>query len=178
MADVGRPAEEPGVRVEAPAPSNGGATVPTPSGPQGARGTWLGLLGFMNNAEGVGVATGQGVPLREEESTALIDRVQKARCYAEGLGSRVGDAPTVREIDPSLHSELTGLPSEPSFQQHLVEIESWSFSWIELKKLIVFQPLVNLDYVSARMAEAGRCKEPVEAIRFCLPLTANRPKAE
>ena len=173
MSDVRRPADGPGVGVEASSPVD-----PVQSIQQVVRATWLGLLGFMNENEAVGLAKGQGVSLREEESKAIADRIQKARAYVQGLGSRAGDPPAVREVDPSLHHELAGLPQETSFQQHLIEVDSWSFCWVELRKLIVFQPIVNLDYVSARMAEAGHCKEPVETIRFCLPLTASKPKSE
>jgi len=130
---------------------------------------WQVLAGFWEEATAIEYTRGQGVPLKDSEFKKLKGQMTAARDYVDGLPNRRGDLPTVREFSDQDSKKLEALESESTFQEHLKGIDSWEYAWVELAKVIVFQPNLNLRYVQSLEEKAPKVGDIDELLRFCLP---------
>lgn len=132
---------------------------------------WQVLAGFWDETTALDYVRGQGVPLTPEEIEALTARLAAAREYVKSLLPRGSDHPEVRPIEDSIATELAKLQSESTFREHLQGTRDWQFVWVELSKVLVFQPHLNTRYVDSladQVPEEGARREVAD---FCLPST-------
>ena len=135
------------------------------------------LLGFYSEADASNVIKSQGIPLETRKEQALTEQIREAIKYVRSLSGRRSVSPEVNEIaSEDLGTRGTDLRAESTFQEHLVGISDWSFSWIDLDKLHAFQPNVNPDYVERLKQKAPALGDVPGLLKFCLPLRSEIPK--
>ncbi len=132
---------------------------------------WQVLVGFWDEATASNYLQGQGVPLKPHELESLKAEIRRARAYVQALPSRKGEPPEIRPMEGTIEARLKSqLEPESTFQEHLIGMRDPNFAWVELSKLIVFQPQINTKYVESFSPPPE--SEPAKVVEFCLPPTS------
>lgn len=135
------------------------------------RSDWQVLAGFCDEATALDYVRGQGVPLTPAEMDDLTRKIAMAREYVKTLPSRVNDSPESRPVEDSITADLAKLQSESTFREHLQGVKDWRFAWVELSKVLVFQPHLNTRYVDSLAEQVPAEGTGREVVDFCLPST-------
>jgi hypothetical protein len=142
------------------------------------RSDWQVLAGFWDESTANNYVQGQGIPLTPAEIDALTRRISSARKYVETLPLRAKELPELRPMEDVFSSHLSQLQSESTFKEHLQGMKEWRFAWVELSKVLVFQPHLNTRYVDSLIAQVPAEDAKKEVIEFCLPSTKRGLKTQ
>ncbi len=119
------------------------------------------------------VIDGDAIPPAE-----LVDewRVANDRYYdLEEQEPGFADQTASIEIDKSLQPLIDDVKGDPRFRRAFDSLPT-RFAMVELDRLVVAQPHVDLDHVDRLKARLGPSPTPQDLFRFCLPL--NPPDAD
>src|SRR5207249_9019692 len=134
-------------------------------------------LGFYSEIDAINIVKSQGIPLEGRKEQALTEQISEAIKHVKSLAGRRSLSPEISEISSEdLGDRGTKLQAESTFQEHLIGVGEWSFSWVSLEKLHAFQPNVNPEYVERLKQKAPAPGDTPGLLRFCLPLRSETPK--
>ncbi len=131
---------------------------------------WKSLLGFFSETEALGIVRSQGVQLDADKDRALSDKIAEAVRYVKSLAGRRSLSPEIRDMPHGFDDRAKQLQGDPTFQEHTTGISDWSLALVELDKLHVFQPNLNVEYVERLKQRAPQVDDMTGLLRFCLPL--------
>jgi hypothetical protein len=140
--------------------------------------SWSSLFGYFGEADAINFVRGRGVRLDAEAEEKLAGEVAAARRYVSTIGGRGLAAPRVEEFPNGQSERLALLRQSPEFSEFVSGAQSWSFGMVELAKLRVYQPHINLEY-ARKMIRSAPASDDVEAtVSYRLPLKGETPEAK
>ena len=128
---------------------------------------WKSLLGFLPESQALEMIRIPGVA----SDPKLEQTVRTAVEYVHRLERPPDSSPRLAEIPSGIFSEREGkLRGESTFAEHLAGINESQFQMVEISKLHVFQPNLNLEFVERLKERAPELGNTSELLKFCLPL--------
>ncbi len=138
---------------------------------EGLTSPWQVLVGFWDEDTALDYVRSQGLSRTDQEFEGVKAEIAIARTHVAGLADSKKDRPEIRSIDGSERKKLKPLESESTFKEHLRGINTWEFAWVELAKLLTFQPNLNTAYIESLREKAPKPEDTDGLFRFCLPLS-------
>lgn len=130
---------------------------------------WSALLGFYGEKAARTILRTLG--LNRDIENEILRQVAEAREYASSIEGRLAVNPTVEPIPETHRSYLADLESTPIIDEVVeVGMRTWSFGLVELEKLHVFQPYMNLEYVGRLIEKAPSPDDSKATLKYCLPI--------
>lgn len=144
-----------------------------PSGPHVAFDTpnARALLGFMDDPGMRQFFALSGISADLLDRSAFDRAVNAARAHVGAISTR----PEAAETPLEHHPHLDALRGEPTFLEHAAGSTGFDFAMVDLDRLVVAQPRVDLAHVDALRARAPEPGDADGLLRFCLPLQAEQP---
>ncbi len=137
---------------------------------------WISLLGFFQEAEAIQYIHSQGVKqitLDEE----WLGRIRISRAEADKISGRLELQPEVKNLE-GYDDRIAKIKGDPTFQEHMMGMQSASFALVELKSIHCFQTHLNKEYVETLMKTAPESDEFEKTVKFCLPTKDEKSQQE
>lgn len=139
---------------------------------------WKSLLGFFSETDALNIVKSQGILLSSDQEEALTRDVRRSVEHVKILQGRRDLAPKIGEIPAAAFKKRReDLENEPTFKEHLVGIDDYTFALVEPQNLHAFQPHLNLEYVNRLKDTAPSLGDIEGLIKFCLPLKTEIAKS-
>jgi hypothetical protein len=103
---------------------------------------------------------------------ALVDEWRTANDYYYDLETQeagIADQIEIRDLDQSLQPLVDEVTNDARFRRAFDTLPA-RFAMVELDKLIVSQPHVELSHARRLQARLAACTTPADLFRFCLPI--------
>jgi len=132
---------------------------------------WSALLGFYSEADARSILLGHGVELSKEKTSALLGQIREARAWISTVKGRLGVSPRVDEIPAPHQAYLHDVQNAGVIDDVMkTGVQSWSFGLVELARVHVHQPYINLEYAAKLIEKAPEPDDFGALLRYCLPV--------
>jgi hypothetical protein len=129
---------------------------------------WLTLVGFIPENEAMNMVKVQNVDSKTS-SDEWLKLIRSAADETSKVTGRLSCEPSIKEIDPKYGERIAKLKSEQSFKQHGAGMIRTGFALVELAKLHVHQPRINMEYIESLKRRAPEPDDEEGTLKFCLP---------
>ena len=113
---------------------------------------WISLIGFFQEAESIQYIHSQGVKQITPDEEWL-DRIRISRAQVDKISGRLELQPEVKNLE-GYDDRIAKIKGEPTFQEHMMGMQSANFALVELKSIHCFQINLNKEYIETLMKAA------------------------
>jgi len=131
---------------------------------------WRSLFGYFSPAAAVGFIRDRGMALDAQAAKRFAEEVSRARHYVSSLGSRGSVSPKFEDFPRGHEERLARIRESPEFSEYVTGALNWSFGMVELAKLRVYQPHINLERARMMVRKAPDPGDVEGTVSYCLPL--------
>jgi hypothetical protein len=135
---------------------------------------WKTLVGFMTETEAVDLVTRQGIEYTDKELEAIRRTIAESREYVQRLPSRSNRSVAIQNPQPEWSPYLDAISSESLFEEHTRAAREWRFVMVDPRDLVVFQTMLNMDYVTLLENRVPSPTDAKSTLEFCVPSNTAR----
>lgn len=137
---------------------------------------WISLIGFFQEAESIQYIHSQGVKQITPDEEWL-GGIRISRAEVDKISGRLELQPEVKNL-VGYDDRISKIKGEPTFQEHMMGMQSANFALVELKSVHCFQINLNKEYIETLTKAAPEPDELEKTVKFCLPTKDEKPRQE
>lgn len=137
---------------------------------------WISLLGFFQEGEAIQYIRSQGVKQITPDEEWL-SRIRVSRVEVDKISGRLKLQPEVKTLT-GCDDRIAKIKGDPTFQEHIMGMQSAKFAMVELEKIHCFQINLNKEYIETLMKASPEPDELEKTAKFCLPTRDEKSRQE